>query len=55
MKWSQIGADGWRLPAATAKTKVGHLVPLSSLAREILDGLPQIGEHERAGYEPGTD
>ena len=35
MKWSQIGADGWRLPAASAKTKVGHLVPLSSLAREI--------------------
>jgi integrase len=45
MKWSQLGADGWRLPAASAKTKVGHLVPLSSLAREILDGLPQVGEH----------
>ena len=45
MKWSQIGADGWRLPAATAKTKVGHLVPLSSLAREILDGVPQIADH----------
>jgi integrase len=45
MKWSQIGADGWRLPAASAKTKVGHLVPLSSLAREILGSLPQIGEY----------
>jgi integrase len=45
MKWSQIGADGWRLPAASAKTKVGHLVPLSSLAREILDSLPQIGDY----------
>ena len=45
MKWSQIGDDGWRLPAASAKTKVGHLVPLSTLAREVLDGVPQIGEH----------
>jgi integrase len=45
MKWSQIGADGWRLPAASAKTKVGHLVPLSSLAREIIAGLPQIGDY----------
>jgi integrase len=45
MKWSQLGADGWRLPASNAKTKVGHLVPLSSLAREIISGLPQIGEY----------
>ena len=45
MKWSQLGADGWRLPASSAKTKVGHLVPLSTLAREIIEGLPQIGEH----------
>ena len=45
MKWSQIGADGWRLPAANAKTKVGHLVPLSITRREILEGVPQIGEH----------
>ena len=45
MKWSQLGPDGWRLPASSAKTKVGHLVPLSTLARAILEGLPQIGEH----------
>lgn len=45
MKWSQIGADGWRLPAASAKTAVGHLIPLSSLAREVLDSVPQIGEY----------
>ena len=45
MKWSQIGDDGWRLPAASAKTKVGHLVPLSTLAREVLDSVPQIGEY----------
>ena len=45
MKWSQIGPDGWRLPAASAKTNVGHLVPLSTLSREILNGVPQIGEY----------
>ena len=45
MKWSQIGDDGWRLPAASAKTKVGHLVPLSTLSREVLDGVPEIGEY----------
>ncbi|HEX2446856.1 MAG TPA: tyrosine-type recombinase/integrase [Methyloceanibacter sp.] len=45
MKWSQINNDGWRLPAANAKTKTGHLVPLSSLAREILGGIPQISEY----------
>ena len=45
MKWSQITPDGWVLPAEIAKTKSGHLVPLSSLAREILDQVPQIGEH----------
>ena len=45
MKWSQISDDGWRLPASNAKTKVGHLVPLSSLARETLAGVPEIGEY----------
>ena len=44
MKWSEITADGWRLPAERAKKGKGHLVPLSSLAREVLDGVPQIGE-----------
>jgi integrase len=51
MKWSQIGADGWRLPAANAKTNVGHLVPLSTLAREVLEGVPQIGEHVFRAHE----
>ena len=45
MKWSQISDDGWRLPASNAKTKVGHSVPLSSLARETLAGVPEIGEY----------
>jgi integrase len=44
MKWTEIGDDGWKLPGERAKRGKGHLVPLSSLAREILDGVPQIGE-----------
>jgi integrase len=44
MKWGEIAAEGWRLPGERAKKGKGHLVPLSTLAREILEGLPQIGE-----------
>jgi integrase len=44
MKWAEITAEGWKLPGERAKKAKGHLVPLSSLAREILDGAPQIGE-----------
>jgi integrase len=45
MKWDEIGDDGWRLPAARAKTKVGHLVPLSSMVRSIIDGCPRAEGH----------
>jgi integrase len=44
MKWSEISPDGWRLPAERAKKGKGHLVPLSTLAREVLADLPEIGE-----------
>jgi integrase len=44
MKWSEITPDGWKLPGERAKRGNGHLVPLSSLAREILDGVPEISE-----------
>jgi len=45
MRWCEIDGDGWVIPGTRAKSGVGHRVPLSSLAREILDGLPRIGEH----------
>ena len=45
MKWSEVEADGWHIPNERAKSGKGHLVPLSSLAREILADVPQIGEH----------
>jgi integrase len=44
MKWSEINGEGWRLPGERTKNGKGHLVPLSSLAREILKDIPQIGE-----------
>jgi integrase len=45
MKWSEIEEDGWHIPNERAKSGKGHLIPLSSLAREILANLPQFGEH----------
>ena len=44
MKWSEIADDGWHVPNERAKSGRGHLIPLSSLAREILDEVPEIGE-----------
>ena len=45
MKWREITAEGWRLPGERAKKGKGHLVPLSTLAREILADVPEIGKH----------
>jgi integrase len=45
MKWSEIAEDGWHIPNERAKSGKGHLIPLSSLAREIVADLPQFGEH----------
>jgi integrase len=45
MKWRELDAEGWSLPGTRAKSALGHRVPLSSLAREILDGVPRAGEH----------
>ena len=44
MKWSEINGEGWKLPGERSKNGKGHLVPLSSLARDILKDIPQIGE-----------
>jgi integrase len=43
MKWIEITPEGWRLPAERAKNGKGHLVPLSSLAREVLTDVPELG------------
>jgi integrase len=45
MKWSEIDGDGWKLPGERAKSKQGHRVPLSTLALEILEQCPRIGDY----------
>jgi integrase len=45
MKWSEIDGSSWLLPGERTKSGKGHRVPLSTLARDILDSLPRMGEH----------
>jgi integrase len=55
MKWSEIDNEGWNLPGARSKSKQGHRVPLSTLALEILDQCPQLGDYvfmSGRGVEP---
>ena len=44
MRWSEIEGSGWLLPGARAKSGQGHRIPLSTLALDILDTVPQTGE-----------
>jgi integrase len=55
MKWSEIDGDGWNLPGTRAKSRQGHRVPLSTLALEILEQCPRIGDYvfmSGRGLEP---
>jgi integrase len=45
MKWTELNGDAWLLPGARSKSKQGHRIPLSSLALEILEGTPRVGEY----------
>ncbi len=44
-EWSEFHFGGrmWTIPRARSKTDVAHLVPLSGLARAVIEGLPRIG------------
>jgi len=53
LKWSDIDGDGWKLPAASAKSKKGHRVPLSTLALEIIESCPHVGERVFVGHKGG--
>jgi integrase len=44
LKWSDIDNDGWKLPGASAKSGAGHRVPLSTLAMELLESCPRVGD-----------
>ena len=50
MQWSEIDRDTatWTIPAERTKSKRESEVPLSSLALEILDALPQFSAGDRA-------
>lgn len=51
MRWADLDLDGrtWTLSAAVTKARREHVLPLSSLALEILAGLPHIGPFVLAG------
>jgi integrase len=46
MKWAEIEGDQWTLPGKRTKNKADNTVPLSPLARKILDDMPRIDNFE---------
>ncbi|MES0051312.1 MULTISPECIES: integrase arm-type DNA-binding domain-containing protein [unclassified Mesorhizobium] len=45
LKEIALGADAvWTLPGARVKNGIEHIVPLSTMATEIIEGLPKIGK-----------
>ncbi len=46
MRWQDLDLAGaeWSMPAAAVKTKKPHVVPLSALALEIIEGLPRTAD-----------
>jgi integrase len=49
IRWSELreleGADPrWEIPAERTKNKRGHVVPLAPAAREVLRGIPRVGD-----------
>jgi integrase len=45
MKWSEVDGDGWNIPGTRSTSKQGHRVPLSTLARQILEETTRLGEY----------
>jgi integrase len=45
MKWSEIDGEGWNIPGTRSKSGQGHRIPLSTLARQILEETPRLGEY----------
>ena len=55
LKWSDLTSDGWLLPGASAKSKAGHRVPLSTLAMEIIEFMPPPRRAGLCGPQGGRD
>jgi integrase len=43
MRWDDVDDDAWNLPAEATKSRRAHVVPLSPLAREVLNSCPRVG------------
>lgn len=44
MERNEIDGDWWTIPKERSKNKHPHLVPISTLAQQVLDAVPMIGE-----------
>ena len=42
LRWSEFSDGAWTIPASRFKTRSVHVVPISSLALEILESVPQV-------------
>jgi integrase len=45
MRWGEVAAATWTIPAARYKTKVDVTLPLSRAAQDLLAAIPRFGEH----------
>ncbi len=46
MTWSEVDGDTWNLPGERTKNARPHLVPLSTVAKDIIDAVPRMdGSH----------
>ena len=56
LRWSELDRDGaeWCLPASRTKNGVSHIVPLSPMAKALLDDVAGKGEWPRKGFVLST-
>ena len=45
LKWDEIKEDHIALSNGRTKTGTGHIIPLSPMARKVLDAIPRIGDY----------
>ena len=45
LKWDEIKEDHIALSNGRTKTGTGHIIPLSPMARKVLDAMPRIGDY----------
>ena len=46
MTWSEIDGDTWLLPKSRTKNNRAHVVPLSKVARDVIDALPRMADSD---------